>query len=79
MRMSVVVLLFVSSCASAPMCRRVTMLKTAPNIGLFLPHWHLVPGDVVLNNGDTVTIAFHTGDRLTMTEAEFDLVQEECR
>ena len=79
MRALAVVLLLLSSCAEAPKCRRVTMLKVAPNIGLFLPHWHLVAGDIIMRGPEQVTIAFHTGERLVMPVAEFDLVQEECR
>jgi hypothetical protein len=79
MRALAVALLLLSSCAEAPKCRRVTMLKTEPRIGLFLPHWHLTAGDIILRGPEQVTIAFHTGDRLVMPVAELDVTFEECR
>ena len=80
MRLCIALFLFVlSACSSpAPKCWRLTLIKEDVSRGIFLPHWHLVPGDIVLSQGDQVVVVFPNGRRLVAPAGEVDLVEEGC-
>ena len=60
-------------------CKRVVFDSIDQSKGLYAPHWHLVPGDVVSKRDGKTTILFASGRQISGPEQSMIVIDEVCR
>jgi hypothetical protein len=77
-----VAVLFSLSCAAAPkgLCYVVTYRVSDPSHGVYRPHWHTAPGDVLaLTQDGKIQLTFPDGQRFEFKREDVGVVEEKCR
>ena len=77
-----IAVLFSLSCASAPKrpCYIVTLRMSDQEHGIYRPHWHTAPGDVLaLTEDGKIQLTFPDGQRFEFKRGDVGVVEEQCR